>query len=74
VMPFLQIFLQKSVLISFLSYAFYMPRPYHPFDLIMLMSGEAHKLWTSSLYNFLRPPVISSLLNPIILFKLAHMS
>jgi hypothetical protein len=33
-----------SVLISLLCHAFYIPRPHHPLDLIILISGEACKL------------------------------
>jgi hypothetical protein len=37
-------------------------------DLIVLISYEGHKLWNSSLCNFLRPAVTSPLLGPNVLF------
>jgi hypothetical protein len=44
-----------------------MSSPYHFFTLIL--HGEQHKLWSSSLRNFLRRTVTSSLLGPTILFS-----
>jgi hypothetical protein len=47
-----------------LPHAFYTPCPSHPPRLDnSIILGEEYKLWSSSLCNFLRPPVSSSLLS-----------
>jgi hypothetical protein len=45
----------------------YIPCQSHDPQLITGISGEANKLWSSSLQNFLHPPVTATLLGPDIL-------
>jgi hypothetical protein len=37
--------------------------------IILIVLDEAYKLWSSSLFSILQPPVTSSLLGPNILFS-----
>jgi hypothetical protein len=44
----------------------YMPCPcYPPWRDLIIILGQDYKLWTSSLWSFLQPPVTSSLFGPI---------
>jgi hypothetical protein len=44
-----------------ISYAYYMPVPSYPLDLITLVTfSEVYKLWSSSLCSVLQPPATSS--------------
>jgi hypothetical protein len=42
--------------------------------IIHIRLGDYYRLWTSPLYNFIQPPLISSILDPNILLRIAFSS
>jgi hypothetical protein len=68
---FLSDFLQKIVSAPLRSRLGYMSCSSHlPWLNILIIFGEVYKLWSFSLCDFLKPPVISNFLGPNILFSI----